>query len=62
MPKYTQPRKTWFYPVNFKIKAVELSLRDDSLLTFRLKSNKSRSADAHAALINLSRAKADFWV
>ena len=29
MPKYTQPRKTWFYPVNFKIKAVELSLRDD---------------------------------
>ena len=29
MPRYTQPRKTWFYPVNFKIKAVELSLRDD---------------------------------
>jgi len=29
MPKYTQPRKTWFYPINFKIKAVELSLRDD---------------------------------
>jgi transposase len=29
MPKYTQPRKTWFYPVNFKIKAVKLSLRDD---------------------------------
>jgi len=29
MPKYTQPRKTWFYPINFKIKAVELSLRND---------------------------------
>lgn len=29
MPRYTKPRKTWFYPVNFKIKAVELSLRDD---------------------------------
>ncbi len=29
MPKYTQPRKTWFYPVKFKIKAVKLSLRDD---------------------------------
>lgn len=29
MPRYTQPRKAWFYPVNFKIKAVELSLRDD---------------------------------
>ena len=29
MPRYTQPRKIWFYPVNFKIKAVELSLRDD---------------------------------
>ncbi len=31
MPRYTKPRKTWFYPVNFKIKAVELSLRDDVL-------------------------------
>jgi len=31
MPRYTQPKKTWFYPVNFKIKAVELSLRDDML-------------------------------
>jgi transposase len=29
MPRYTQPRKTWFYPVNFKIKAGELSLQDD---------------------------------
>ncbi len=29
MPRYTQPRKTWFYPVKFKIKAVQLSLRDD---------------------------------
>lgn len=29
MPRYTQPKKTWFYPVGFKIKAVELSLRDD---------------------------------
>lgn len=29
MPRYTQPKKTWFYPVNFKIKAVELSLKDD---------------------------------
>jgi transposase len=31
MPKYTQPKKTWFYPVDFKIKAVELSLRNDIL-------------------------------
>jgi transposase len=31
MPKYTQPKKTWFYPVDFKIKAVELSLRNDVL-------------------------------
>ena len=29
MPRYTQSRKTWFYPVNFKIKAVELSLLHD---------------------------------
>lgn len=29
MPKYTNPRKTWFYPIDFKIKAVELSLRDN---------------------------------
>ncbi len=29
MPRYTQPRKTWFYPVNLKIKAAKLSLRDD---------------------------------
>ena len=29
MPKYTQPKKTWFYPIDFKIKAVQLSLRDD---------------------------------
>jgi len=29
MPRYTQPKKTWFYPVDFKIKAVQLSLRDD---------------------------------
>ncbi len=29
MPKYTQTRKTWFYAVDFKIKAVELSLRKD---------------------------------
>ncbi|MCW8834477.1 MAG: IS3 family transposase [Colwellia sp.] len=28
MPRYTQPKKTWFYPVDFKIKAVELSLKD----------------------------------
>jgi len=31
MPKYTQSKKTWFYPVDFKIKAVQLSLRDDVL-------------------------------
>lgn len=31
MPKYTQPKKAWFYPVDFKIKAVQLSLRDDVL-------------------------------
>ncbi len=29
MPRYTQSKKTWFYPVDFKIKAVELSLKDD---------------------------------
>lgn len=29
MPRYTQPRKTWFYPTDFKIKAVELSYKDD---------------------------------
>jgi len=29
MPRYTQPKKTWFYPVDFKIQAVELSLKDD---------------------------------
>ena len=29
MPRYTHPRKTWFYPIDFKIKAVELSLKDD---------------------------------
>ena len=29
MPKYTQPKKTWFYPIDFKIKTVELSLSDD---------------------------------
>lgn len=32
MPRYTQARKTRFYPVNFKIKAVDLSLRDDVLI------------------------------
>ena len=31
MPKYIQPKKTWLYPVDFKIKAVQLSLRDDVL-------------------------------
>ena len=31
MPRYTQPRKTYFYPVNFKIKLVKLSLRDDAI-------------------------------
>lgn len=29
MPRVTQPKKTWFYPVDFKIKAVELSLNDN---------------------------------
>ena len=29
MPRYTQPKKTWFYSIDFKIKAVELSLRDN---------------------------------
>ena len=29
MPKSIRPKKTWFYPVDFKIKAVELSLRDN---------------------------------
>ena len=32
MPRYTQSRKTYFYPANFKIKAVKLSLRDDTEL------------------------------
>lgn len=31
MPRYNRPKKTWFYPVDFKIKAVKLSLRDDIL-------------------------------
>ncbi|TMS83505.1 hypothetical protein CWB65_01425 [Pseudoalteromonas sp. S554] len=31
MPRYTQSRKTYFYPANFKIKAVKLSLRDDAI-------------------------------
>ncbi|AUL75665.1 transposase [Pseudoalteromonas sp. 13-15] len=31
MPRYTQPRKRWFYPVNCKIKLVKLSLRDDAI-------------------------------
>jgi len=29
MSKYAQPNKTWFYPIDFKIKVVELSLKDD---------------------------------
>lgn len=28
MPKYTQPRKTWRYTTDFKVKAVKLSLQD----------------------------------
>lgn len=28
MPKYNQPRKTWRYPNNFKVKAVQLSMLD----------------------------------
>ena len=28
MPKYTQPRKTWQYTNDFKIKAVKLSLQE----------------------------------
>jgi transposase len=28
MPKYTQPRKTWQYTTDFKIKAVKLSLQN----------------------------------
>jgi transposase len=28
MPKYNQPRKTWRYPDEFKVKAVQLSLMD----------------------------------
>ena len=28
MPKYTQPRKTWKYSADFKVKAVKLSLQD----------------------------------
>ena len=29
MPRYNQPRKTWQYTNDFKIKAVKLSLQDD---------------------------------
>jgi hypothetical protein len=29
MPKYTQPRKTWQYSNEFKVKAVQLSLPPD---------------------------------
>jgi transposase len=29
MPKYTQPRKTWQYSNEFKVKAVQLSLLPD---------------------------------
>ncbi len=28
MPKYTQPRKTWMYSTDFKVKAVQLSQQD----------------------------------
>ena len=28
MPRYTQPRKTWVYSIDFKVKAVKLSLQD----------------------------------
>ena len=30
MPRYTQPRKTWKYPKEFKIRAVKLSLHMDT--------------------------------
>ena len=29
MPRYTQPRRTWQYTKEFKVKAVELSLLED---------------------------------
>jgi len=29
MPKYNNPRKTWLYPNDFKVKAVQLSLLND---------------------------------
>ena len=29
MPRYTQPRKTWKYTKDFKVKAVKLSLQND---------------------------------
>lgn len=29
MPRYNQPRKTWQYTNDFKVKAVKLSLQDD---------------------------------
>ena len=31
MPRYTQSKKTYFYSANFKIKAVKLSLRDNTI-------------------------------
>ena len=32
MPRYTQPRKTWQYTQEFKIKAVKLSYQEDILV------------------------------
>ena len=29
MPRYNQPRKTWFYSKDFKVKAVKLSYQED---------------------------------
>mgnify|MGYP006910206619 FL=1 len=29
MPRHIQPKKAWFYPLDFKIKVIELSLIGD---------------------------------
>ena len=47
MPRYTQPKKTWFYPVDFKVKAVELSLKDDVM-----SKDVAQALDIHPLMIS----------
>lgn len=53
MPKYNQPRKTWSYTSDFKIKAVKLSLQPD----IRVK-QVAEALDIHPFM--LSRWRKDF--